>query len=135
MPAATAASISQGKNHPYAAELKERVQQTASEYRRVLTFLSADLEKDLPAVFAEHLKLERELFRRFAASLKVWTGLNLPDGQLEQEIRDVTRRQRTLQDRISQKKNLLQGRLEKGTLPPRPRRLYDENTTFLDISC
>ncbi|ORC35306.1 hypothetical protein B4O97_09015 [Marispirochaeta aestuarii] len=109
--------------------------QTASEYRRVLTFLSADLEKDLPAVFAEHLKLERELFRRFAASLKVWTGLNLPDGQLEQEIRDVTRRQRTLQDRISQKKNLLQGRLEKGTLPPRPRRLYDENTTFLDISC
>lgn len=135
MPTATAASISQAKDSSYSVELKERILQVSSEYRRVLEFLEADLETDCFSAFAEHLKLEGELFRRFAASLKTWTGLNLLDGQLEQNIHAVTLQQRTVKDWISRKKMLLQGRLEKGTLPPRPRRLYDQSTTFLDISC
>ncbi|WP_319562445.1 hypothetical protein [Marispirochaeta sp.] len=135
MPAATAASISPVNNQEYAGELKERLLHISAEYYKALSLLNTDIEKNHPDVFSVHLELERAVFKRFSACIKVWQGLKIKDPSITVKIDSLVERQRDLQRRVSRKMVTLRGRLEKGTLTPRRKHLYDENVTFLDISC
>lgn len=130
----TAGSTSPAKASRYRRDLAERRGTLIGEYRKLLGLLLDDLEREDAERFSVHIQLESELYQRLDACLKTSRAL-FSEVLPEDEIDRLVAEQKQLRTACARRHQNLQGRLKNSSLKQRPRRIYQQNQSMLDISC
>lgn len=134
MPRHTAASTSPDRSEGYRRDLRRRRSSLLEEYHSLLDRLFSDLETEDSEAFEAHLLIESRLFKRLDACLRITRTL-VEDDETEDELEPLIRRQRELRSVCAKSAKNLQGRLKNSSLNQRPRRVFEQNQTMLDITC
>ena len=135
MPETTVASTSPADPLLYTDELLLRRGSIAGEYGRILNLLEDDLIKDRSDLLEAHLLLERQIFCRLSGCQQTITALypqGAPALPLLEELAEKARKLRRL---LASGSANLKERLKKSSLRNRPKRSFDGNASFIDLSC
>jgi hypothetical protein len=135
MPETTAASTSPADSALYTEELLLRRRSIAGEYGRILNLLEDDLLKERPDLLRAHLILERQIFKRLSSCQRTIAAL-YPDGAPGLPmLKELAMGARKLHGLFASGSANLQERLKKSSLRNRPKRSFDGDASFIDLSC
>jgi hypothetical protein len=135
MPETTAASTSPAEASLYTDELLLRRRSIAGEYGRILNLLEDDLHKERPDLLEAHLTLERQLLQRLSCCQRTLAALYPEGAPALPMFRDLAGKARRLRGLLSAGSANLQERLKKSSLRNRPKRSFDGDASFIDLSC